>query len=133
MTAAGGSKRAAASLGSQDSGAGVARAWRGRGAGYRQYFGLGGAGVARAWRGRGAGMSCDPWVQDGTPCWPRAAAARAEAGQSEPLQHGSNWRQQEVTMATASLARRGAALCCPALPSGGEPHNPVRPPHSYHR
>eukprot|EP00661_Eupelagonemidae_sp_cell13_P023747 gene23747-biopygen19359 len=46
--------------GSQDSGAGVARAWRGRGAGYTQFFGLGGAGVARAWRGRGAGMSCDP-------------------------------------------------------------------------
>eukprot|EP00661_Eupelagonemidae_sp_cell13_P024708 gene24708-biopygen4435 len=48
-------------LGSQDSGAGVARAWRGRGAGHRHFFGLGGAGVARAWRGRGAGMSCDPW------------------------------------------------------------------------
>eukprot|EP00661_Eupelagonemidae_sp_cell13_P024410 gene24410-biopygen13443 len=31
-----------------DSGAGVARAWRGRGAGYRPLFGLGGAGVARA-------------------------------------------------------------------------------------
>eukprot|EP00661_Eupelagonemidae_sp_cell13_P017039 gene17039-biopygen8299 len=39
----------------------VARAWRGHGAGYRHFFGLGGAGVARAWRGRGAGMSCDPW------------------------------------------------------------------------
>eukprot|EP00661_Eupelagonemidae_sp_cell13_P025058 gene25058-biopygen4466 len=48
-------------LGSQDSGAGVARAWRGRGAGYRLLFGLGGVGVARTWRGRGAGMSCDPW------------------------------------------------------------------------
>eukprot|EP00661_Eupelagonemidae_sp_cell13_P021237 gene21237-biopygen7112 len=23
---------------------------------------------------------------------------------------------------------RGAALCCPALASGGKPHNPVRPP-----
>eukprot|EP00661_Eupelagonemidae_sp_cell13_P018936 gene18936-biopygen12988 len=46
--------------GSQDSGAGVARAWRGRGAGCRPFLGLGGAGVARAWRGRGAGMSCDP-------------------------------------------------------------------------
>eukprot|EP00661_Eupelagonemidae_sp_cell13_P002976 gene2976-biopygen17121 len=46
--------------GSQGSGAGVARAWRGRGAGYRPSFGLGGAGVARAWGGRGAGMSCDP-------------------------------------------------------------------------
>eukprot|EP00661_Eupelagonemidae_sp_cell13_P009891 gene9891-biopygen4739 len=46
--------------GSQDCGAGVARAWRGRGAGYRPCVGLGGAGVARAWRGRGAGMSCDP-------------------------------------------------------------------------
>eukprot|EP00661_Eupelagonemidae_sp_cell13_P009942 gene9942-biopygen12278 len=34
--------------------------WRGRGAGYRPFLGLGGAGVARAWRGRGAGMSCDP-------------------------------------------------------------------------
>eukprot|EP00661_Eupelagonemidae_sp_cell13_P009124 gene9124-biopygen1645 len=39
-------------LGSQDSDAGVARAWRGRGADYRHFFlGLGGAGVARAWRG----------------------------------------------------------------------------------
>eukprot|EP00661_Eupelagonemidae_sp_cell13_P010004 gene10004-biopygen18260 len=46
--------------GSQDTGAGVARAWRGRGADYRPFCGLGGAGVARAWRGRGAGMSCDP-------------------------------------------------------------------------
>eukprot|EP00661_Eupelagonemidae_sp_cell13_P007798 gene7798-biopygen15113 len=43
-----------------DRGAGVARAWRGRGAGYRAFFALGGAGVARSWRGRGAGMSCDP-------------------------------------------------------------------------
>eukprot|EP00661_Eupelagonemidae_sp_cell13_P025079 gene25079-biopygen20947 len=42
------------------SGAGVARAWRGRDAGYRQFLAWGGAGVARAWRGRGAGMSCDP-------------------------------------------------------------------------
>eukprot|EP00661_Eupelagonemidae_sp_cell13_P009632 gene9632-biopygen22739 len=45
---------------SRDSDAGVARAWRGRGAGYRQFLGMSGAGVARAWRGRGAGMSCDP-------------------------------------------------------------------------
>eukprot|EP00661_Eupelagonemidae_sp_cell13_P007953 gene7953-biopygen1549 len=41
--------------GPQDSGAGVARAWRGRGAGYRHLFWLGwrgrGAGMARAWRG----------------------------------------------------------------------------------
>eukprot|EP00661_Eupelagonemidae_sp_cell13_P011114 gene11114-biopygen4833 len=29
----------------------MARAWRGRGAGYRPLFGLGGAGVARVWRG----------------------------------------------------------------------------------
>eukprot|EP00661_Eupelagonemidae_sp_cell13_P019426 gene19426-biopygen22038 len=40
--------------GSQNSGAGVARAWRGRGAGYRPFFWLGwcgrGAGMARAWR-----------------------------------------------------------------------------------
>eukprot|EP00661_Eupelagonemidae_sp_cell13_P022272 gene22272-biopygen20723 len=48
-------------LGEQDSGAGVARAWRGRGTGYRQILAWGGAGVARAWRGRGAGMSCSPW------------------------------------------------------------------------
>eukprot|EP00661_Eupelagonemidae_sp_cell13_P010216 gene10216-biopygen224 len=34
----------------------MARAWRG----LQAIFGLGGAGVARAWRGRGAGMSCDP-------------------------------------------------------------------------
>eukprot|EP00661_Eupelagonemidae_sp_cell13_P000352 gene352-biopygen22589 len=47
--------------GSQDSGADVARAWRGRGAGHRHVLAWGGAGVARAWRGRGAGMSCDPW------------------------------------------------------------------------
>eukprot|EP00661_Eupelagonemidae_sp_cell13_P011502 gene11502-biopygen7863 len=42
-------------LGSQDCGAGVARAWRRRGAGYRPFFCLGwrerGAGMARAWRG----------------------------------------------------------------------------------
>eukprot|EP00661_Eupelagonemidae_sp_cell13_P003126 gene3126-biopygen17153 len=44
-------------LGEQDTGAGVARAigicvaWDG-------------AGVARAWRGRGAGMSCSPWSRD---------------------------------------------------------------------
>eukprot|EP00661_Eupelagonemidae_sp_cell13_P020054 gene20054-biopygen20573 len=49
-------------LGEQDSGAGVARAWRGRGAGYRQFLAWGGPGVARAWRGRGAGMSCSPWA-----------------------------------------------------------------------
>eukprot|EP00661_Eupelagonemidae_sp_cell13_P009752 gene9752-biopygen1708 len=50
-----------ACLGSQGTGAGVARAlarawrghWRGRGAGYRHFW-LG-------WRGRGAGLSCDPW------------------------------------------------------------------------
>eukprot|EP00661_Eupelagonemidae_sp_cell13_P024287 gene24287-biopygen1348 len=46
-----------AAQGEQDTGAGVARAWRGRGAGYRHFFGLGGAGVARAWRGRGAGIT----------------------------------------------------------------------------
>eukprot|EP00661_Eupelagonemidae_sp_cell13_P008898 gene8898-biopygen13712 len=38
--------------------------WRGHGAGVARaigiFLGLGGAGVARAWRGRGAGMSCDP-------------------------------------------------------------------------
>eukprot|EP00661_Eupelagonemidae_sp_cell13_P015638 gene15638-biopygen21727 len=33
--------------------------WRGRGADYRSFFGLGGAGVARAGRGRGADMACD--------------------------------------------------------------------------
>eukprot|EP00661_Eupelagonemidae_sp_cell13_P022499 gene22499-biopygen20740 len=53
--------RGGSPLGEQDSGAGVARAWRGRGAGYRQFLAWGGAGVARAWRGRGAGMSCSPW------------------------------------------------------------------------
>eukprot|EP00661_Eupelagonemidae_sp_cell13_P009188 gene9188-biopygen4686 len=37
-------------LGSQDTGAGVARGWRGRGAGCRHFFGLG-------WRGRGTGMA----------------------------------------------------------------------------
>eukprot|EP00661_Eupelagonemidae_sp_cell13_P022843 gene22843-biopygen20777 len=42
-----------ASSRTQDRGAGVARAWRGRGADYRPFFCLG-------WRGRGAGMSCDP-------------------------------------------------------------------------
>eukprot|EP00661_Eupelagonemidae_sp_cell13_P011271 gene11271-biopygen19870 len=51
------SRVGARALGSQDSGAGVARAWRG----LQAFFCLGGAGVARAWRGRGAGMSCDPW------------------------------------------------------------------------
>eukprot|EP00661_Eupelagonemidae_sp_cell13_P025776 gene25776-biopygen22509 len=39
----------------------VARAWRGRGAGYRLRLDVSGAGVARAWRGRGAGISCSPW------------------------------------------------------------------------
>eukprot|EP00661_Eupelagonemidae_sp_cell13_P024252 gene24252-biopygen17903 len=47
-------------LGSQDTGAGVARAWRWRGAGYRQFLAWGGAGVARAWRGHGAGICCSP-------------------------------------------------------------------------
>eukprot|EP00661_Eupelagonemidae_sp_cell13_P013548 gene13548-biopygen507 len=32
-------------------GAGVARAWRGRGAAYRLRLSMNGAGVARAWRG----------------------------------------------------------------------------------
>eukprot|EP00661_Eupelagonemidae_sp_cell13_P018436 gene18436-biopygen11459 len=41
--------------GCPDSGAGVARAWRGRGVGYRHFLAWGGAGVARAWRGHGAG------------------------------------------------------------------------------
>eukprot|EP00661_Eupelagonemidae_sp_cell13_P009357 gene9357-biopygen22712 len=34
--------------GEQDGGAGVARAWRGRGAGYRPFLAWGGVGVARA-------------------------------------------------------------------------------------
>eukprot|EP00661_Eupelagonemidae_sp_cell13_P009439 gene9439-biopygen174 len=38
---------------SKDSGAGVARAWRGRGAGYMHFL----AWVARAWRGHGAGVA----------------------------------------------------------------------------
>eukprot|EP00661_Eupelagonemidae_sp_cell13_P013908 gene13908-biopygen18593 len=37
--------------GEQDTGTGVARAWRGRGAGYRQFLAWGGAGVAGTWRG----------------------------------------------------------------------------------
>eukprot|EP00661_Eupelagonemidae_sp_cell13_P000652 gene652-biopygen16658 len=41
----------AQSQGGQEGGAGVARAWRGRGAGYRLRLGMSGAGVARAWRG----------------------------------------------------------------------------------
>eukprot|EP00661_Eupelagonemidae_sp_cell13_P016102 gene16102-biopygen8222 len=49
--------RASPCMGEQDTGAGVARAWRGRGAGYRQFW----LGVARAWRGYGAGMSCSTW------------------------------------------------------------------------
>eukprot|EP00661_Eupelagonemidae_sp_cell13_P014154 gene14154-biopygen5093 len=52
-----GIEKSGKSPGPQDSGAGVARAWRGRGAGYRPLFGVGGAGVARAWRGRGAGVA----------------------------------------------------------------------------
>eukprot|EP00661_Eupelagonemidae_sp_cell13_P010686 gene10686-biopygen22832 len=32
--------------------------WRGL---FRQFLAWGGAGVARAWRGRGAGTSCSPW------------------------------------------------------------------------
>eukprot|EP00661_Eupelagonemidae_sp_cell13_P014727 gene14727-biopygen17122 len=44
-------------VGEQEGGAGVARAWRGRGAGYRHVLAWGGAGVARAWRGHGAGMA----------------------------------------------------------------------------
>eukprot|EP00661_Eupelagonemidae_sp_cell13_P019813 gene19813-biopygen10063 len=46
--------------GEQDSGASVARAWRGRGAGYGPFLAWGCAGVARAWRVRGAGISCSP-------------------------------------------------------------------------
>eukprot|EP00661_Eupelagonemidae_sp_cell13_P019560 gene19560-biopygen2509 len=48
-----GRARSRFSLGSQDTGAGVARAWRGRGAGYRPFL----AWVARAWRGHGAGVA----------------------------------------------------------------------------
>eukprot|EP00661_Eupelagonemidae_sp_cell13_P012692 gene12692-biopygen14040 len=51
---------ASSSQGGQEGGAGVARAWHGRGTGYRLQFGMDGAGVARAWRGRGAGISCSP-------------------------------------------------------------------------
>eukprot|EP00661_Eupelagonemidae_sp_cell13_P002551 gene2551-biopygen15589 len=47
-------------LGSQDSGAGMARAWRG----CRHVLAWGSAGVARAWRGRGAGMYCDPLCRE---------------------------------------------------------------------
>eukprot|EP00661_Eupelagonemidae_sp_cell13_P013831 gene13831-biopygen20067 len=46
---------------------GVTGQWRGRGAGYRLFLGLGGAGVARAWRGCGAGMSCSPSPAQGAP------------------------------------------------------------------
>eukprot|EP00661_Eupelagonemidae_sp_cell13_P024417 gene24417-biopygen19419 len=45
-----------------EGGAGVARAWRGRGAGYRLRLGMSDAGVARAWRGHGAEISCSPRV-----------------------------------------------------------------------
>eukprot|EP00661_Eupelagonemidae_sp_cell13_P017463 gene17463-biopygen9870 len=44
----------------QDGGADVARAWRGRGAGYKLQFGMSGTGVARAWCGRGVDISCSP-------------------------------------------------------------------------
>eukprot|EP00661_Eupelagonemidae_sp_cell13_P025670 gene25670-biopygen3010 len=49
---------------SQDTGAGVARAWPGRGAGHRQLL----AWVARTWRGHGAGVerAC-PVTPGGTP------------------------------------------------------------------
>eukprot|EP00661_Eupelagonemidae_sp_cell13_P024236 gene24236-biopygen19405 len=53
--------------GEQEGGTGVARAWRGRGAGYRLQFGMSGAGVARAWRGHflfPQGAICGP---DGVP------------------------------------------------------------------
>eukprot|EP00661_Eupelagonemidae_sp_cell13_P023019 gene23019-biopygen1226 len=63
--------------GEQDGGAGVARAWRGRGAGCRHFLAWGGAGVARAWRGRGAGMSCSP--SEGSPC------AHQDVGPSEDV------------------------------------------------
>eukprot|EP00661_Eupelagonemidae_sp_cell13_P000588 gene588-biopygen1615 len=46
--------------GEQEGGAGMARAWRGRDAGYRLQFGMSGAGVARVWSGHGAGISCSP-------------------------------------------------------------------------
>eukprot|EP00661_Eupelagonemidae_sp_cell13_P022740 gene22740-biopygen16276 len=55
-----GRRRQVFAEGEQDTGAGVARAWRGRGAGCGLQFGMSGAGVARAWRGHGAGMSCSP-------------------------------------------------------------------------
>eukprot|EP00661_Eupelagonemidae_sp_cell13_P007220 gene7220-biopygen22513 len=41
---------------SQDTGAGMARAWRG----LEALFGLGCADVVRAWRGRGAHLACEP-------------------------------------------------------------------------
>eukprot|EP00661_Eupelagonemidae_sp_cell13_P017666 gene17666-biopygen14422 len=70
-------------LGSQDTDAGMARAWRGRGADYRHHvllFGLGGAGVPRAWRGRGAGLSCDPCPH---PQHPHTHTLASATGQQE--------------------------------------------------
>eukprot|EP00661_Eupelagonemidae_sp_cell13_P022981 gene22981-biopygen5791 len=60
-------------LGEQEGGAGVARAWRGRGAGCRHIIGLGwrgrGAGMARTWRGHFLFPLGPAW----TPTNPRAA------------------------------------------------------------
>eukprot|EP00661_Eupelagonemidae_sp_cell13_P004497 gene4498-biopygen916 len=59
----------------------LARAWRGRGAGYRHLLAWGGAGVARAWRGRGAGMA-RAWRGHGAgvACDPRGRGGRAGWG-----------------------------------------------------
>eukprot|EP00661_Eupelagonemidae_sp_cell13_P001978 gene1978-biopygen6411 len=67
--------------GSQDTGVGVARAWRGQGAGCRQLL----AWVARAWRGQGAG--CRPLLAWVARAWRGrgAGVARAWRGQGAAL------------------------------------------------
>eukprot|EP00661_Eupelagonemidae_sp_cell13_P012280 gene12280-biopygen9477 len=78
----------------------LARAWHGRGAGYRHFFWL-------AWRGRGAGLSCNP----------RGHRTVARA-----------WRGLWAIF-LAWVARHGAgvARACPVIPGGR--HAAGAPPH----
>eukprot|EP00661_Eupelagonemidae_sp_cell13_P009872 gene9872-biopygen12266 len=104
----GGSVRASPGIpGKQDTGAGVARAWRGRGAGNRHSFWLG----WREWRGRGAGMAraCPvPPVRLGRPA---AAAQTAQAAKFPVMTPITSPRSSRSTDAIAPCARARERAC----------------------
>eukprot|EP00661_Eupelagonemidae_sp_cell13_P014491 gene14491-biopygen12637 len=88
-------------LGSQDTDTGVARAWRGRGAGLQEIFDLGGADVARAWRGRGAGMSCDPWGEQ--KMTQQGGIYALQEGPLPPVPPFPLWRRGFVPLVVAAI------------------------------